>query len=199
MLRLVTALFLLWVSDAQAYSQWLLYTVPDHGQACTMTLGQEGDSVLVCDCETPGPRIYSIFRSYLWGQRITGGGFALIDSHSVVADEGKPDSFPVPWPGNFYIQTRNLVGLSCASNVATVLPDVTTGVELEPRPPRVIVEKWFDVHGRRIATAFIGKNGMPRRSGIYYVRWTVRDRFIGQKKVVMLRGRPISPFKRPEP
>jgi hypothetical protein len=176
----------------------ILYTLPSMGQHCYQTVSAEGDSIEVCDCVGTTP-IRQLQTSYLWGARITGGGFALVDSHSVQLREGQPDSFPVPWAGNFYIVTRNTKGPSCPSEVVTILPDVTTGVELGPL---MLQYALYDVHGRYVGVAPAEIWGLRRiftsrdfpkaeiaASGIYFV---VPVSFTGPKrewarKIVVLR------------
>jgi hypothetical protein len=149
---------------ACAMPTMLLYTVPDRGQDCHRILGEEGDSVTVCDCTGTAP-ISQVTKAYLWGARITGGGFALADSHTWLPTdpiEGRPDSFPVPFAGHFYLEFRNPVGKSCASNIVLVMPDVTTGVEPDRTPFPPIRPTWHDVSGRLVES--------PRGTGIFFQR-----------------------------
>lgn len=157
----------------------LVYTVPNAGQNCYKTLGDEGDSVQVCDC-VGAVQVRQIQTAYLWGARVTGGGFVLVDSHSVLGREGFPDSFPVPFAGNFYILMRNTVGISCASNVATVLPDVVTGIPEEATPPAQM-QRWVDVHGRVHMKR-------PKGSGIYFWQYNLTGQWSKARKIVLLRG-----------
>lgn len=122
---------------------------------------------------------------YAWP--VNGGYRRRVAAKSVRGREGMPDSigplsFPT-WTGAHFDVTFKRMGQtareSCVSNRVYFGP-VATGVEPIPLPARVVVERWFDVHGRAI--------DVKRYTGIAFVRWTVRGRFIGTQKVLVWRG-----------
>jgi hypothetical protein len=182
--------FLAWVlggflaSVAFAMPTKLIYTVPDRGQHCYMVLSPEGDSVRVCDC-VGTESISQVRKVYLWGARLTGGGFAVRDSHlwaDAALIEGKSDTFPVPFAGNFYIEAFNPVGRSCVSNVTTVYPDAVTGVPEDATPPAK-EQRWYDIHGRL-------HTKRPTASGVYFWQYRLNGYWSKARKDVILRGVP---------
>jgi hypothetical protein len=120
-----------------------------------------------------------------------------VAAKSVRGRDGMPDSigplvFP-GWSGAHFDLTSKRIGSSkqsCESNRVYKAVPVTTGVEV-PSRGRVVVERWYDVHGRAI--------DVRRFTGIAFVRWTVRDRFIGSQRTFVLRGRVMTALRRPEP
>lgn len=154
--------------------QYLIYTVPSTGKLYVIS---EGDTLGV-EC-TGGPQINQVRDAYLWGQSNAGGGFVLIASHSIAGKEGMPDSFPVPFAGNFYVMVDNPVGLSCASNTVTVLPDDITAVEPEPPVDYIVEVLVFDVRGRRVHA--------PLSSGIYFSKQRWKSGKTEIKKIVILK------------
>lgn len=180
--------------DAWAMPTHLTWTNSRYGQTQWRGVGEDGDSVTFVDCARPDTTkpIRHLRKVYLYGQPITGGGFRLVDSLDVRGREGLLDSIPIPYPGNFYVRSTNLVtgdtlGWSCESDVVTVYPDVTTGVEVDttraaPFPP--IAPTWHDVQGRRVWT--------PRGTGIFFQRIRGADGQVWARRVFIRASRPYT-------
>jgi hypothetical protein len=88
------------------------------------------------------------------------------------------DSFQAPWPGHFYVTTRNPIGQSCASNLVYVATDVITSVPGQVTTtrgrPRI-----FDVQGRLVTG--------PLASGVYWRRVIDPDGTETVRRIVVLR------------
>jgi hypothetical protein len=124
----------------------------------------------------------------------TGGGYRRVHAKSVRGREGSLDSTRLAfalWTGaHFFVRAKRIGGVEgCASN--STYKGTVTAVELPDGIRRVVVEEWFDVAGRRLQG--------PTGTGIRYVRWTVRGRFIGSQRVPVLRGVPLVRLRRPVP
>lgn len=162
LLRAAAGISLLLASAVNAMPTHVVYTLPTMGQYCYKIWSEEdADSVRVCDCTGTEP-IHHLQMAYLY--KWAPGGFAVIDSHSVVGMEGMPDSFAVSTSGNYYIRTRN-DWLSCPSNVATVMPDVVTGITEDATPP-ARRQRWYNVHGQMFMTK-------PKASGVYWWQYNL--------------------------
>ena len=179
---------ILLASSAWATPSHLVYTIPHLSQPYWMQLDEEtGQMVKVTACEpSPGlpgsarqDTLNSLTKAVLWWAPVTGGGFAPADSHSVAGRGGGQDSFPIPGPGNFYVEVWNIAGRSCASNRATVMPDIVTGVEPEA-PDAVLHRRWYDVSGRRVDRL--------TAQGVYFVKTTWRSGRVKSVKVIVRRG-----------
>lgn len=129
--------------------------------------------------------------TYLYGQRVTGGGFARADSHRVVP--ARADSFTVPWAGNFYITARNSKGESCAEGPPLYFPpsdptDVPAEATDDPYGYQL-----FDVRGRLVAQGHwrdwaSGLRPDDVASGVYFLRPTFKFRGYGRAlKVTIIR------------
>lgn len=192
---------ILCASGSSAFPQHLVFTLPSHGQYHWTESGS--DDSLHVEC-AGGPEIRELQSVYLWGQPVSGGGFALLDSHLVVGMEGLPDSFPTPFPGHFYVMARNAVGLSCASNLVTVPPDVLTGVEVSPQASDpVLLVHLFDVRGRLVGKfpphVWHGEivmrfwelrpwmAGLVLPSGIYFMRGKTKRGYLTPRKVLVVK------------
>jgi hypothetical protein len=149
---LLAVLFLLLPARASA-THWLIFTLPSTGQHVWYEAYPDeptADSLHI-ECDG-GPYIHGLETVYLWGYR-PGGFWAVVDSHMVMGREGQVDSFPAPFAGGFYITARNNVGMSCESNLATVLPDtLVTGISdhVDIVKDWVVSVRLYDVRGRRI-------------------------------------------------
>jgi hypothetical protein len=179
---------------------WLLFTLPESGQLVYTVPDLSGDSIRV-EC-SGGPVIRSLLTARLYGSAVTGGGFHLVSEHDVLGMEGMPDSFPVPWPGAFYVTTTNNVGESCASELVRIAPpDVTAVGTPDETLDAVVTCVLFDVHGRRVgsfpgsvwrlpmlsgAHLAAGVHGrLP--SGVYWMRGRTEGGRLVRKRVVLVR------------
>jgi hypothetical protein len=160
----------------------LFFTLPSTGQYryVDTTPDELGDSTHV-NC-LGGPAIHGLRTAYLWGQTLQGGGFAVIDSHSVVGKEGRPDSFKVTLTGSYYVTTRNTAGQSCApsSPVRVVLGNVLTGVDAEAAPDPVVSWTLFSPLGAKVREF--------RATGVYFAKLLRRSGRIDRQKVPFIRG-----------
>jgi hypothetical protein len=146
-----------------------------------------------CD-SGPGEALTDLDSLVFYASPATGGGYRRVHAKSVRGREGSLDStrlaFPL-WTGaHFFVRSKRIGGLEgCASN--EMYKGVVTAVEPAPATIRVVVEEWFDVAGRRLQG--------PTGTGIRYVRWTVKGRFIGSQRVPVVRGVPLVRLRRPVP
>ena len=110
------------------------------------------------------------------------GGFAVVDSHSVVGWEGKPDSFKVSLTGSYYVTTRNTVGQSCAptSPIRVVVDNVLTGVEAEAANDPVVSWTLFSPLGARVREF--------RATGVYFAKLVRQSGRVTRQKVPFIRG-----------
>ena len=166
----------------------LYFTLPSTGQNRYMQYdpNNPGDSLRV-EC-VGGPAIHGLKTVYLWGALLRGGGFAVVDSHSVVGKEGKPDSFKVALSGSYYVTTRNSIGLSCApsSPVRVVLEPVPTDVPTQAATDPVVAWTLFSPLGAKVREF--------RASGIYFAKLLRRSGRIDRQKIPFVRG--IGPLVR---
>lgn len=166
----------------------LYFTLPSTGQLRYMQYDPNNpkDSLRV-EC-VGGPAIHGLKTVFLWGALLRGGGFAVVDSHSVVGKEGKPDSFKVALSGNYYVTTRNSIGLSCApsSPVRVVLEPVLTDVPTEAAADPVVGWTLFSPLGAKVREF--------RASGIYFAKLMRRSGRIDRQKIPFVRG--IGPLVR---
>lgn len=175
-MRWVLAVALL-VVVGQARAASLVYTVPSLGALRYVVPDPDGDTIRY-EC-SGGPWTAPVTVAYLYGAPVTGGGFAPVDSHSVLGMEGLADSFPAPWPGHFYVRTRNgpgPMGLSCPSNVAYIPPGDLTGVpaeEVDADP--VFLCRLFDVRSRLVGILRGAVWYQIRREGWRLTRARMRD------------------------
>jgi hypothetical protein len=161
----------------------LYITLPSTGQYRTINTNplDPGDSILV-EC-VGGPAIRGLQSVYLWGQRLQGGGFAIVDSHRVVGKEGQPDSFLITRSGNYFVTARNTVGQSCApTSPVTVmleptLTDVPTSAEAEDP---VVSWTLFSPLGAKVREF--------RASGVYFAKLVRRSGRVERQKVPFVRG-----------
>jgi hypothetical protein len=146
---------------------------------------------------TPADPIFDLDSLVVYGYPISGGGFRRVHAKSVRGREGRVDSTTLRLPGwqggRFYATTKR-IGIpreSCPSD--QLYKGTVTGVELPDGIRRVVVEEWFDAHGRRLQG--------PTGTGKNFVRWSVRGRFIGSQTVPVVRGRVPAWFRlrRPTP
>jgi hypothetical protein len=160
----------------------LYFTLPSTGQYRYVSSKPDelGDSVHL-EC-VGGPAIHGLRTAYLWGQGLRGGGFAVIDSHSVVGMEGRPDSFRVLVSGNYFVTTRNSVGKSCApaSPVKVLLETVLTGVPVDAASDPVTSWTLFSPLGRRVRDF--------SASGVYFAKLLRRSGRVERQKVPFVRG-----------
>ena len=179
---------------------WLVFTLPTTGQLVWIDPSQGPDSTMV-EC-SGGPGIHEILTARLYGWPVTGGGIRLVAEHSVSGQEGQPDSFPVPWPGMFYVTTTNPAGESCASNRVNVAPTDLTGIGTPDETlGKVLTCVLFDVQGRRVGS-FPGslwglrrltgddlRRGVhrPLSSGIYFLRGRTKAGQDLVRRVVVVR------------
>jgi hypothetical protein len=165
----------------------LYFTLPSTGQYRSVSTPDYLGDTLHVDC-LGGPAIHGLQKAYLWGQMLRGGGFAVVDSHSVVGNEGKPDSFKVLVSGNYYVTTRNNVGQSCApaSPVKVILESVLTGVPTDAATDPVISWTLFSPWGAKVRDF--------RASGVYFAKLFRRSGRVERQKVPFLRG--IGPLVR---
>jgi hypothetical protein len=147
-------------------------------------------------CLPSASPIFDLDSLLFYASPVTGGGYRRVYGKSVRGREGQLDSTRIVLPGwtaaHFYATTKR-IGIakqSCASNTTYKALPTVTGVEL-PAPLRLVREEWFDVHGRRLKG--------PTGTGIRFVRWTVKGRFIGQQRVPVVRGVPLVALRRPTP
>ena len=147
----------------------LYFTVPSSGKTSV-------------DCNN-GPVVHGIRAAYLWGQGMGGGGYAVVDSHSVVGREGFPDSFQVNATGNYFVTTRNNIGTSCApgSPVSVVVGD-PTGVPTSAQSASDPVVNWalFSPLGAKVKEF--------RASGVYFAKIVRRSGHVEQRKIPFVRG-----------
>jgi hypothetical protein len=151
--------------------------------AVTLYFTVPGSGKTASDCIGGGPALHGIRAAYLWGQGMGGGGFAVVDSHSVVGKEGQPDSFQVNATGSYFVTTRNNIGTSCApgSPVSVVVGD-PTGVPVTAQSAADPVVRWalFSPLGAKVKEF--------RASGIYFARIERRSGHVEQRKIPFVRG-----------
>jgi hypothetical protein len=167
---------------AAALVATLYFTLPSTGQNRYVTSKPDelGDSIHV-EC-IGGPAIHGLRTAYLWGQGLRGGGFAVVDSHSVAGMEGRPDSFRVLVSGNYFVTTRNSVGKSCApaSPVKVMLETVLTGVPADAAADPVTSWTLFSPLGRRVRDF--------SATGVYFAKILRRSGRVEREKVPFVRG-----------
>jgi hypothetical protein len=167
----------------------LFFTLPNTGQNRYVQPNPDSpaDSLRV-EC-IGGPAIHGLRTAYLWGQPLRGGGFAVIDSHTVAGKEGTLDSFRVAVSGNYYVTTRNGVGNSCAPSlpVTVLLENTLTDVPASPAADDPVVS-WtlFSPLGARVREF--------RASGVYFAKLVRRSGRTDGQKVPFVRG--IGPLVR---
>lgn len=160
----------------------LYFTLPSTGQYRYVdTTGEDQGDTLHVEC-VGGPVIHELQTAYLWGATLKGGGFAVIDSHSVVGMEGRPDSFNVRLSGNYYVTTRNNVGQSCApaSPVTILLETTLTGVPTDAANDPVVSWTLFSPLGAKVRDF--------RASGVYFAKLVRRSGHTERRKVPFVRG-----------
>lgn len=160
----------------------LVFTLPSTGQHRWVNPLDGVDSVHV-ECSGTDS-IHELHTAYLWGSLLTGGGYAVRDSHSVVGREGQQDSFTVTQPGHYYVTTRNTAGMSCAGNEVYVPPDTTvTSVPIEERTHgRVVSRRLYSVlWGRPVDL------NSHIASGVYWEKRKYQDGFESKRKIVIVR------------
>lgn len=159
----------------------LYFTLPSTGQHryVDTTPDALGDSTHI-EC-AGGPAIHGLRTAYLWGQTMTSGRFAVVDSHSVVGWEGKPDSFKVTATGNYFVTTRNTVGQSCApTSPIQVILGTTTNVEAEAAIDPVVSWTLFSPLGAKVRDF--------RATGVYFAMLHRRSGRVTKQKVPFIRG-----------
>src|SRR5258705_7096763 len=166
----------------------LYFTLPSTGQHRYMQYSPEDpkDSLHV-EC-LGGPAIHGLKAAYLMGAALGGGGFAVVDSHSVVGREGQPDSFRVLLSGNYFVTTRNGVGKSCApsSPLRIILEPVLTDVPTSAAADPVVAWTLFSP---------LGATGRGfRASGIYFAKLQRRPGRVDRQKIPFVPG--IGPLVR---
>lgn len=192
----LAVLALVLAAPCRAAPTQLVYTVPSTGQLRYTVPGDGQDSVHVeCDGGPPA----RVLKTFLYGLRISGGLFAVVDSHGVQGLEGMEDAYPIPFPGHFYVRAWNTAGTSCAGSTAYVPPPDPTSVPTDslaaPQGPCALLS----VQGRKVATLDPGAwdrarlrplnpPGFPAwvASGVY---WVVRgsDSACESRRVVVVR------------
>lgn len=160
----------------------IFFTLPSTGQHHWVVPDKDADSLQV-ECAGGDP-LKALQTAYLWGQSLNGGGFTVVDSHSVIGLEGKPDSFTVTRSGNYYVTTRNLVGMSCAPEkpvtilMESILTDVpTSAAEASP----VVSWKLFTARGTSVDDF--------GASGVYFAKVTRASGVVEGRKVAFVRGK----------
>lgn len=164
-----------------ALAATLLITLPSTGQKRTVVPNPSNpaDSIQV-EC-AGGPAIRGLQTVYLWGQSLSGGGFAVVDSHRVVGMEGRADSFVVTKSGNYFVTTRNTVGKSCAPDrPLTVILGSPTDVPVSEANDPVVSWTLFSPLGAKVREF--------RATGVYFAKLIRRSGRIDRQKVPFIRG-----------
>lgn len=166
----------------------LVYTLPTLTQPYWYEYDEEAGAVIrktACNAVAgvgQQDTLHELQTAYLWWYPLSGHGFAVADSHSVVGREGQQDTFPDPGPGTGYVTTRNTGGMSCPSNVVTRLPDNLTGVDVVPIDKPVSEKIYSVLYGRPVSSFDCAA------SGVYVIRTTYASGRTSDRKVVYIRG-----------